>query len=143
MKHLAAALLAVAAAMLPNEPGWTDTTRLPARGFATYYAPGVMEDVARYREQVGDVSPCPDCIGDIAMMRAGDVGRKVYLVYQGHIQGPFRVVDCSTERDFWPNILSGHIVEVPHWLAMQWGMTGPVEVTVLQPAPRSPKWVMY
>ena len=38
---------------------------------------------------------CPECVGTVALLRAGDIGRKVWLQPPGGEKvGPFLVIDC-------------------------------------------------
>ena len=116
---------------------WVGPTDLPASGNATYYSDGLMESVAEYRLGIGDVVSCKECVGYVAMMRKGDIGRKIWLNYQGRISGPWLVVDCADPRDF-PSVLKREIVvEVSYALAQEWEMAGPVSVTVLERPPPS------
>ncbi len=124
------AILFLILLLLPLPP-WNTTTPLPIEGKAAYYAPYLMEQVARYRLRAGDVKPCPACIGYVAMMRKGDLGRQVWIERQGVVSGPYLVVDVAAPRDFAGVTGRGIVVEVDYGLAMQWGMQGPVAVRVL------------
>ncbi len=123
-------LLSLSLLLSPLIP-WHMHTPLPASGKASYYAAGVMRRVAEYRLRVGDIKPCPECIGYVAMMRKGDLGRRVWIEREGIVSGPYLVVDVAAPRDFASVIGRGIIVEVDYALAMSWGMRGPVAVRVL------------
>ncbi|MCX6030634.1 MAG: hypothetical protein NT169_15210, partial [Chloroflexi bacterium] len=60
-------------------PGYWEQTPLPQTGLATFYAPGMMEYVETYRRDRGQLPECPECVGTVALLRAGDIGRKVWL----------------------------------------------------------------
>ena len=122
---------ALAISLLAGMPVWRMPTVLPVTGRATYYAEGVMERVWQYRIQSGDVRPCKECIGAVAMMHSGDIGRKVWVEHDGEVLGPFIVVDCAAPQDFPALERRGIVVEVPYWLARHWKMAGPVGVRVL------------
>jgi hypothetical protein len=136
-EHVLAAGILFLATLFAGNEAWTGPTALPVEGKATYYGPGVMEWVWQYRLNLGSVPQCPDCLGPVAMMRKGDIGRKVWLQYKGQVSGPYMVVDCAGRTDF-PNLTKrGLVAEVPYRLAMRWGMKGPVNVTVLDAPPQA------
>lgn len=97
------------------------------RGRATYYAHGLMEEVARNRGM--NLGPFK---GGVALNRAGDLGRVVWLEKDGRVFGPYLVVDCAQQGEhFTRREELGLVVEVPWELAMEWGMRGPTRgVTV-------------
>lgn len=109
---------------------WSGETVLPATGTATYYGPGIMEAVAAYRLAAGDVEPCAECVGFVALPRAGDVGRRVWLRLAGGVYGPFLAVDCAAQGDFAEFTGRSHVVEVSYGWAARLGMQGPLPVTV-------------
>ncbi len=116
------------------EPGYWDRTPLPLTGLATFYAEGLMDYVRDYRLGLGQVADCPECVGAAALLRAGDIGRKVWLQAAGEEPvGPFLVVDCARREDF--PLLSdrGWAVDVSYELGRLWGMAAPLGgVTVLE-----------
>ena len=96
------ALFALIAAVLPPAqvdgltPGYWEQTPLPQTGLATFYAPGMMEHVLDVRDGYGQMLRCPECVGTVALLRAGDIGRKVWLQPPGGEKiGPFLVIDCA------------------------------------------------
>ena len=91
------------------------------QGMATYYAPGLMREVAEYR---GMDAPLL-----VALNRKGDLGRTVW-VRKGGVVYEALVVDCAQEGHFADREVQGRVLEVPYWLAMEWGMRGPVPVSV-------------
>lgn len=129
--HLLAAVLLVGLAFQP----WTAETNLPTSGHATYYAEGVMEAVAQRRIRSGQIAACPECVGSVAMMRKGDIGRKVWLEYHDSTIGPWLVVDCADVSDFQRVVQHDLIVEIPYDLAMKLQIRGPVPITVLPERP--------
>lgn len=104
-------------------------------GMATYYAPGIMEAVAVNRGM-----SLSGYRGGVALNRAGDLGRTVWLEYKDEIVGPYLVVDCARRGpDFEERERKGYIVEVDHRVARDWGIVGvgpaPVKVHFELPLP--------
>lgn len=112
-------------------PGYWDTSVLPVQGVAMYYNPGVFDQVLDFRFQNGHISKCEDCIGYVALLRAGDIDRRVWLQRAGEMpEGPFWVVDVAAGKDI-PRLLSENwVVDVDHDTAMRWRMAGPIPITV-------------
>jgi len=107
---------------------WQDPTpAVEIRGVATYYRAGLMDTVARNRGM--DLG---GYLGGVALMRAGDLGRSVWIRFPaGNWAGPFLVVDCSRRDHYAENVQRDHAVELARstWLAFglpEW----PVTVTV-------------
>ena len=115
-------------------PGYWEQSPLPQTGLATYYAPGMMEYVAGYRQTQGQLPACPECVGTVALLRAGDIGRKVWLqAPDGERVGPYMVIDCARRQDVDPLLARGWVVDVSYELGQAWGMNRPLEgVTVLE-----------
>ena len=104
----------------------------PARtGLATYYAPGVMETVYQNRLAWEQITPCPECVGQVALRDGGDIGRKVWLRFRGVVYGPFLVVDCAAPRNRAQMDRQGRVVEMSYPWARRLGMNGPLPVEVL------------
>jgi hypothetical protein len=105
---------------------------LPISGFAMYYNPNVMQEVVRNRLAMGHISPCPECIGDVALLRVGDLNRRVWLKWaDGVVEGPFLVADVAAQHHI-PQLLARNwVVDVDNQTAVRRGMRGPVMVTVL------------
>ncbi len=121
--------------LLVGMPVWETPTALPATGLATYYTGGVLEWVYNYRIEQGHIAPCKECVGAVAMLHSGDVGRKVWVQHADETLGPFIVVDCAAPEDYPRLQQRGIIVELPYWVATRWDMTGPTRVRVLDRAP--------
>lgn len=123
------------------DPPWYMATPLPANGEVTFYAYDVMERAYHRRLELAQTPYCdkPACVGYVATLRPGDLGRKVWLVRPGHpAEGPFLVVDYAAARDFQRLRQRGLIAEVDYETARRWGMTGPIyDVTMLARAPMS------
>ncbi len=117
--------------------GWATLTDLPATGKASYYNPGVMATVWQNRLAQGKVSPCPECIGAVAMLRQPDIGRKVWVEYKGEVLGPFMVVDCAGPKHYQALVDKGEIAELPYWLAQRWNMADRIGVVVRDRPPES------
>ncbi len=124
-------------------PTYTDQTALPRTGTATYYTPGVMQAVLANRIAWRQVAPCPECVGYVALLRKGDIGRKVWLQYGADVVGPVLVIDCATTWDFL-RLKDWWAVDVSWEIAQRWNMQGGLTVTVYttdpRPTPISPRW---
>ena len=120
-------------------PSYYDTTPLPVSGLAMYYAPNVMENVAQYRLRVNNIEGCEECVGSVALLRAGDLDRKVWIQQEGgEVEGPFQVLDVAARHHI-PSLLARNwVVDVDYDTAMRWGMRGPVPVTILGEPPTEP-----
>ena len=141
---LAAAIVLLAAvttrAQAP-EFGYWDPSPLPIQGLATYYNPGVMDYVQDYRLQAGDIDACPECVGSVALLRAGDIGRKVWLQPPGGDPvGPFLVVDCARRQDVAPLLQRNWVVDVSYEVGRNWGMNRPLDGVIVfeDPADAAP-----
>ncbi|HRJ40579.1 MAG: hypothetical protein KJZ86_02255 [Caldilineaceae bacterium] len=112
-------------------PSYWAASILPAQGLAMYYNPGVFQRVLDFRYAHNHISQCAECIGYVALLRAGDMDRRVWLKRQNRIaEGPFWVVDVAARRDI-PGLLSRHwVVDIDHKTAMRWRMAGPIPITV-------------
>jgi hypothetical protein len=107
------------------------TSDAEVAGAATYYRPGVMQEVARNR---GLKAYDPPFLGGVALNRAGDLGRKVWLRWaDGAVEGPFLVVDCAARGDYTKRLSQKRVAEVDAETARRRGFygVGPVPVTVL------------
>ncbi|MBK8050144.1 MAG: hypothetical protein IPK16_25395 [Anaerolineales bacterium] len=72
-------------------PTYWEQTPLPVSGVAMYYNPFVMDGVLRYRQNVGNIDSCPECVGYIALLRAGDINRRVWIHWlMARTKDPFR-----------------------------------------------------
>lgn len=120
----------------PANPPWEAATDLPVRGQVTYYAPGLMEWVYEYRLRLDQVPVCdpPACVGYVAMLRPGDLGRLVWLQPAGRFaEGPFLVVDYAARSNFETLDGRGLVAEVDHTTAQRWGMRGPLADVIVWP----------
>jgi hypothetical protein len=93
----------------------------------------MMEHVLDVRAGHGQRLQCPECVGTVALLRAGDIGRKVWLQPPGGDRiGPFLVIDCARQEDVWPLVDRGWVVDVSYELGELWRMDRPLaDVTVL------------
>ncbi len=71
---------------MPTVPNWQqltptywERTPLPIAGLAMYYNPRVMDGVINYRLRADDIDLCAECVGYVALLRAGDINRKVWI----------------------------------------------------------------
>jgi hypothetical protein len=95
-------------------------------GYATFYAPGVMEATANYRGL-----SCPDCIGYAAMVDPEWIGQRIWIGRPGQrSEGPFLVVDCGKAEHREGQRRRGLVAEVDFATARRWNMRGPVVVRV-------------
>jgi hypothetical protein len=112
-------------------PGYWATTPLPIEGLAMYYNPGVMDQVVEYRERMGEIDGCPECVGFAALLRAGDLNRKIWIQWEdGTVEGPFLVADVAARHHVDMLIRRGWAVDVDNETAVRQGMLMPVPVTV-------------
>lgn len=101
-------------------------------GTATYYHPGVMDEVYRNRLVWGHVAPCPECVGMVALLDREWIGQTVWLQRPGApVEGPFLVVDCAAAGHREALLRRGWAVDVDWQTAQRWQMRGPVAVSVL------------
>ena len=126
----------LAAIALTVAAPWTTPTDTPTiHGTATYYRPGLMQQVITNRGL-----PYPD---GVALNRAADIGRQVWLQWaDGTIDGPLPVVDCAQRNHYNTREQQGRIVEVSAELAQRRGFygIGPAPVTVWLIPPPPPSW---
>ncbi len=124
---MTAVLLALLAWSEPTPGDWID-------GKATYYAPRLMEEVAANRDMELD-----GAVGFVAMNRAGDLGRLVWIERGGQVTGPYRVADCAQEGAHYEERERRNLaIEVSWEQAQAWNMLGPVKVRVLFVPPDPP-----
>lgn len=120
------------------DPPWYAAADLPARGEVTFYGPGVMETAYHLRLERAQVPYCdrPACVGYIATLRPGDLGRKVWLDVPGvGVEGPFLVVDYAAARDFERLRRRGLLAEVDNVTAQRWRMRGPIYDVIMLAEP--------
>ncbi len=89
-------------------------------GSAVYYAAGVMEATASWRDM-----SLKGFVGGVSLLSPADIGQVVWLRRPGEWEweGPFLVVDCARRSDIWPIIYyRGEVVEVDFKTAIRWGM---------------------
>jgi hypothetical protein len=113
-------------------PDYYKPSRLPIQGLAMYYNPGVMDRVLQRQIGWGNVTECRECIGRVALLREGDMDRRIWLQRPGHaVEGPFWVVDQAAERDVPGLVRRNWAVDVDYETAMRWKMRGPIPIIVL------------
>lgn len=107
-------------------PPYTAETPLPASGKAMYYNPGVMKTVIESRTRFAHIEPCEECIGYVAMLRYGDVDRKVWLQLSPlKVEGPFHVVDAAATQHVGMLIEREWVIDVDYKTAQRWGFRMP------------------
>ena len=121
------------------EPGYYEETPLPREGWMMYYNPGVMEQVLDFRRQARHVTECPECIGYVAMLRAGDLDRRIWIEREGRpLEGPFWVIDVAAPQHVGQLLDRGWIVDVDYETAMRWRMGRPHWVRIWSEPPPDP-----
>jgi len=86
-------------------PPWNEPTAAEAvDGLATFYANDIMEQVAAYRGYDGPLEP-------VALMRAGDLGRTVWVRVDGAWHGPMVAVDCARRDHYEARVAEGKVAE--------------------------------
>lgn len=112
-------------------PGYWEASILPVQGMAMYYNPGVFEQVLDFRFKNNHITPCDECIGHVALLRGGDINRRVWLQRENQrMEGPFWVVDAAAFKHI-PTLLSRNwVIDVDHNTAMRWRMSGPIPITI-------------
>lgn len=69
------------------------------QGEFTRYAPRVMERVVAYRLEIGQLTPCPACVGEIAVIEPRYLNWRAYITFpDGRVVGPFHVTDCAEQK---------------------------------------------
>ncbi len=108
---------------------WTiPTGDARVEGLATYYAPGLMQQVAANRGMSWNRGAY---VGGVALNRMGDLRRSVWLEREGEVTGPYLVVDCAGRGEHYEGReRRGLVVEVAWEVSQAWGMEGPVPVVV-------------
>ncbi len=116
-------------------PSYSSQTPLPASGKAMYYNPGIMEKVVENRLKFKRIELCEECIGRVAMLRYGDVNRKVWIQFYGsHLEGPFHVTDTAATQHVGMLLERNWILDVDYQTAQRWGMRMPY-VTIWEDPP--------
>ncbi len=91
-----------------------------------YYNPGVMEHCESSRRKFDHIEPCAECIGRVAMLRYGDINRKVWLQFYGsHVEGPYHVIDTAATQHVGMLLARDWIIDVDYQTAQRWGMRMP------------------
>lgn len=117
-------------------PAYSERSPLPLHGLAMYYNPGIMREVLAYRLQMAQIDPCPECVGYVALLRRGDLNRKVWILWpDGTVEGPFLVVDVAARHHVSPLLKRGWAVDVDYQTALRHRMNRPLPVTVLAAPP--------
>ena len=114
-------------------PDYNQSTPLPVQGRAMYYSPNVFERVLDFRLSANHVTECAECIGYVAMLRRGDLDRRVWLRREGKpAEGPFWVIDVAAKHHVGSLLERTWVVDVDYATAMRWRMNRPLPVTVLE-----------
>ncbi len=117
-------------------PAYSEPSPLPLHGLAMYYNPGIMREVVAYRLQRAQIDPCPECVGYVALLRRGDLNRKVWILWpDGTVEGPFLVVDVAARHHVSSLLKRGWAIDVDYKTALRHRMNRPLPVTVLAAPP--------
>lgn len=117
-------------------PGYNQETELPAYGKAMFYNPGVMEIVLENRLDTRVVNHCHECVGYVAMLRSGDLNRRIWIqLSDSTVEGPFQVVDAADQKHVEMLLGKSWVVDVDYETAMRWKMAGPRLVTLWDEPP--------
>ena len=99
------------------------TTLLIATGLATRYAPDVMDTVEANRLRWNHITPCPECVGRVALLDCGRLDERVWIGVPGRgIVGPVHVVDCGAAHDVSALQAKGFAVDLGYELAVRLGV---------------------
>lgn len=119
------------ALFVPSEP--------PLKGLATYYNPGLMPLVYANRVRAGEITPCPECVGVVALLRREHLNRRVWLIVEGYEPvGPLLVIDCAPVSLYRYLLGRGWVADLDWPLAQTLHMRGPISLEVWFSDPRSP-----
>lgn len=112
-------------------PAYGEQSILPKFGKVMFYNPGIMEIVIENRIKAADISSCHDCIGYAALLRKGDLDRKIWIEFSdGLVEGPFHVVDVAAPQHVLMLLGKEWVADVDYETAMRWRMAGPRWATV-------------
>lgn len=121
-------------------PAYGEQSILPKSGKVMFYNPGIMEIVIENRIKANDISSCPDCIGYAALLRKGDLDRKIWIEFaDGLVEGPFHVVDVAAPQHVLMLLGKEWVADVDYETAMRWRMAGPRWGTVYSYPPNGYK----
>jgi hypothetical protein len=68
----------------------------------------------------------------VALLRAGDIGRKVWLQPPGgEPVGPFQVIDCARSQDVQPLLDRNWVVDVSFEVGQYWGINRPLDGVIV------------
>lgn len=125
-----------------NEAGYSSQVpKNPDKGKAAFYGAGLMNQVLKNRKSWGQINPAnkitdcegkdPKYAGCIALLRAGDIDREVYMKGPtGRVEGPFLVVDVAARQDIACLLERSWVVDVDRETGKRWGMQGLVDVKI-------------
>ena len=114
-------------------PDYFQASPLPVQGRAMYYNPNVFERVLDFRLSANHVTECAECIGYVALLRRGDLDRRVWLRREGKpAEGPFWVIDVAGKNHVGMLLERNWVVDVDYATAMRWKMNRPIPITVLE-----------
>jgi len=143
---LTAAALLLAQTDAPIDDWRAQTVAAQLQGDATYMAPTMMAKAAMGHGYIADWRDWPGWLesrgyaGAIALNRAGDLGRTVWLVGPDGIIRRVFVADCAGRDAYAWRVKNGRIAEVDWMTARAWGMNDLVPVTVYF---EFPAWLLF
>lgn len=99
-------------------------------GYATFYAPGVMEQVIANRVSWGQIQYVEPWFA-IAVLDCHRIGQKAMIEWNGSMDGPYTIVDCAREADK-PELERRRVVVDVSWqIAKRHKMKGPTPVRLI------------
>jgi hypothetical protein len=106
---------------------------------------GVFEQVVANRLAWGQLEPCAECVGYVALLDAEHIGTQVWLQAPGReVEGPFLVADVANRHNRTILQRNQWVVEVDWQTAQRWGMRGPLAgVRVYFDPPKPPPQECY
>lgn len=112
-------------------PAYDAPTPLPLYGKAMFYNPGVMERVLKNRLKTGRIQECSECVGYAAMLRYGDLNRKIWVrLPDGHIDGPLLVIDAADTKHVGMLLDKNWVVDIDYETAQRWKLYNPMDVVI-------------
>lgn len=110
---------------------WQPSPERLLTGRAAYYRAGLMAEVATNRGL--DLAGYR---GGVALMRAGDLGRDVWILFPDGWDGPFLSVDCARRAHYEMNLARDRVVDIDRDIWLEHELPGwPVRVLVSFAAP--------
>lgn len=110
-------------------------------GYMTHYAPGSMRAAYLNQLRYRHVTPCPECVGQIALVDCEYLDERVHLRVRGVTYGPLHVVDCAEAQYHAALDGRGIIGELDYVMATRLGTLRQVlrDAYIIIPEERTPR----